>query len=147
MVFTKYTKFKLIIALFLISNFTYSQTILGKWKTIDDVTGTEKGVVEIYEISGVYYAKIVEIFEPQHRFKKCSRCCCDEKDKPLMGLVIVKGLKKDDDKYDGGEVLDPKNGKYYSCYISLIEKDKLKIRGFIGVPLLGRTQYWYRVKK
>jgi uncharacterized protein (DUF2147 family) len=143
----KKLRLTLVITLFLVNNFTFSQNIIGKWKTIDDVTGIEKGVVEIYEIGGVYYAKIVEIFEPKFKSKKCNLCCCEEKDKPYLGLVIVKGLKKDDNEYNGGQVLDPKNGKYYRCYIALIGKDKLKIRGYIGVPLLGRTQYWYRVKK
>lgn len=124
-----------------------AQSILGKWKTIDDITGKEKGVVEIYERDGKYFARITEIFDPNHRYKKCSLCCCEEKDKPLMGLVIIKDLKKDDEEYNGGEVLDPKNGKYYDCYIKLQGNDKLKIRGYIGVPILGRTQYWYRVKK
>lgn len=136
-----------LIVFLVIAQSSPAQSILGKWKTIDDISGKEKGVVEIYERDGKYFARITEIFDPAHRFKKCSLCCCEEKDKPLMGLVIIKDLKKDDDEYNGGEVLDPKNGKYYDCYIKLVNNDKLKIRGYIGVTLLGRTQYWYRVKK
>ena len=68
-----------------------------------------------------------------------------DKDKPIEGLVIMKGLEKDGDEYNGGKILDPKNGKYYKCYITLEEANKLKLRGYIGCSLVGRTEYWYRV--
>ena len=139
--------FRWIIAILLISQFGFSQSVLGKWKTIDDLSGKEKGIVEIYERNGVFYARILEIFEAEYRNKKCTLCSGDDKDKPLLGLIIIRGLRKDCDEYNGGKVVDPKIGKYYKCYIKLEEKDKLKIRGYIGVPWLGRTQYWYRVKK
>lgn len=142
----RWTAFQIFLLL-LVSQVAFSQSILGKWKTIDDETGVEKGVVEIYEKGGLIYARIVEIFEPQFKKQKCSLCCCEQKDEPLLGLVIIKGLKKDDDEYNGGNVLDPKNGKHYKCYIKLEEKDKLKVRGYLGVSIFGRTQYWYRVKK
>ncbi len=136
----------LITTLLLITQWCCSQSLIGRWKTIDDISGKEKGVVEIYEKNGVYYAKIVEIFEEQHKNKKCVLCSGDDKDKPFLGLVIIRGLKKCDGEYNGGTVLDPKNGKHYKCYIKFESNDKIKIRGYIGVPLLGRTQYWYRVK-
>jgi len=140
------TKFQFLV-FFLLSQLTFSQSILGKWKTIDDETGIEKGIVEIYEKGGHIYARILDILEPQYKNSKCSLCCCEQKNEPLVGLVIIKGLKKDDNEYNGGTVLDPKNGKHYKCYIKLEEKDKLKVRGYLGVALFGRTQYWYRVKK
>jgi uncharacterized protein (DUF2147 family) len=144
-IFKKY--FCLIVVFFLITHFSFSQSIIGKWKTIDDLSGKEKGVVEIYEKKGVFFARIVEIFESEHKNKKCSLCSGEDKDNSLLGLIIIRGLKKDGDEYNGGKVLDPKIGKYYKCYVQLEEKDKLKIRGYIGLPILGRTQYWYRVKK
>ena len=61
-------------------------------------------------------------------------------------MNIIKGLKKDGEEYNSGKVLDPKNGKLYKCYITLEGNDKLKVRGFIGISLFGRTQYWYRMK-
>lgn len=136
----------LITTLLWITQWCCSQSLIGRWKTVDDETGKEKGVVEIYEINGVYYAKIVEIFEEQHKNKKCVLCSGDDKDKPFLGLVIIRGLKKSEGEFNGGTVLDPKNGKQYKCYIKFENNDKIKIRGYIGVPLLGRTQYWYRVK-
>jgi uncharacterized protein (DUF2147 family) len=61
-------------------------------------------------------------------------------------LTFIKGLKKEGHEYNGGKILDPKNGKTYKCYITLEGKDKLKVRGFIGISLFGRTQYWSRLK-
>jgi uncharacterized protein (DUF2147 family) len=105
-----------------------SQTVVGKWKTVDDITGKEKGIVEIYEKNGKFYGKIVEIFEAQHKNRKCEKCTGEDKDKPYLGLVIIKGLKT------------------YRCKIYLDGKDKLIVRGYIGIPLIGRSQTWYRVK-
>lgn len=137
---------KIIICVLLFFQISFSQTVIGRWKTIDDETGKEKGVVEIYEKNGKIYGKIVEILDAQHRDKKCTLCKGDDKNKPILGLTFIKGLTKDGDEYNDGQVLDPKNGKLYKCYITLIGNDKLKIRGYIGILLFGRTQYWYRVK-
>ena len=125
---------------------SFSQTIFGKWKTIDDETGKEKGIVEIYEHKGKVFGKIIEIFEKDKKHLKCSECDGDDLNKPILGMTIIKGLKKDGDEYNSGKVLDPKNGKLYKCYITLEGNDKLKVRGFIGISLFGRTQYWYRMK-
>ena len=123
-----------------------SQTVVGKWKTIDDETGKAKGIVEIYEQSGKIYGKIVDILEQENKKRICVKCSGNDKDKPILGMVIIKGLSKEGSEYTNGKILDPKNGKLYKCYITLETKDKLKVRGYIGISLLGRTQYWYRVK-
>lgn len=123
-----------------------SQTVLGKWKTIDDATGEAKSIVEVYEKSGKVYGKVVEILRAEHKKDVCSKCEGAEKDKPILGMVIINGLKKDDSEYNGGTILDPENGKKYKCYITLESPDKLKLRGYIGIALVGRTQYWIRVK-
>jgi uncharacterized protein (DUF2147 family) len=124
----------------------FSQTVIGKWKTIDDETGKEKSVVEIFAVKGKIYGKITEIIEVANRDKICTECTDEDKNKPILGMVIIKGLNKDGNEYNGGKILDPKNGKLYKCYITLESKDKLKVRGYVGFSLLGRTQYWYRVK-
>ena len=67
-------------------------------------------------------------------------------ERSLVGLQIIKGLKKDGDEFGGGKILDPDNGKLYKCYITLEDVDTLKVRGYIGFSLFGRTQYWYRAK-
>jgi uncharacterized protein (DUF2147 family) len=124
----------------------HSQSVIGKWKTIDDETGKPKSMVEIYEKSGKIYGKIIEIFEADKRNKVCVECSGEDKNKPILGMVIIKGLTKNGNEYDSGQILDPKNGKLYKCFITLEGNDKLKLRGYIGVSLFGRTQYWTRVK-
>ena len=120
--------------------------IVGQWKTIDDETNKPKSIVEIYEKEGTYYGKIVKLFrEPtEDQNPKCDKCSGDKKDKLILGMQILTGLKKDSEtKWVDGDILDPKNGKTYSCKAEVIEDGKkLKLRGFIGISLLGRTQTW-----
>ncbi len=130
----------------LISCSAYSQNILGRWKTIDDETGKGLSIVEIFQVKGKVYGKIIDILNPQNKDKICNLCDGDERNKPLLGLTIIKGLEKDGAEYSNGTILDPKSGKQYSCYITLDKPDRLKVRGFLGISLLGRTQYWHRVK-
>jgi uncharacterized protein (DUF2147 family) len=140
------TKIKLLFFCILFFQINFGQSILGKWKTIDDITGKEKGVVEIYEHKGKVYGRIIEIFDVEKRHLKCEKCDGDEKNKPYLGLIIIKGLTKDGDVYNGGKVLDPKIGKWYHCKISLEGRDKMIVRGYIGIPLFGRSQTWLRQK-
>lgn len=121
--------------------------IVAKWKTIDDETGKPKSIVEIYEDNGNYSGRILKLFkEPsEEQNPKCDQCNGDKKDKPIIGMQILSGLKKDGEKFSSGDIMDPKNGKTYSCKAELIENGaKLKLRGFIGFSLLGRTQTWIR---
>lgn len=122
-----------------------SQSIVGKWKTIDDETGKAKSIVELFLKSGKMYAKVVEVLDIANKNSLCQKCSGEDKNKPILGLTIIKGLSKEGAEYTSGEILDPKNGKLYKCAISLESKDKLKVRGYIGFSLLGRTQYWHRV--
>ncbi|MFN3754960.1 DUF2147 domain-containing protein [Flavobacterium sp.] len=139
-------KIKLLLIFLLIFQMSFSQTIFGKWKTIDDETGMEKGIVEIYELDGKVYGKIIDILDIEHKFHKCVKCEGADNNKPILGLVIIKGLIKNGNVYDGGSVIDPKNGKSYSCKITLKEKNKLIVRGYIGISLFGRSQTWIRQK-
>lgn len=131
--------------LFLVIGNVQSQTVIGKWKTIDDETGEAKSIVEVYEQSGKIYGKIIRILRKEHINDVCSLCPGANKNKPILGMVIINGLKKDGDEYKGGTILDPTTGKTYKCNITLDGVDKLKLRGFIGISLLGRTQYWSRI--
>jgi uncharacterized protein (DUF2147 family) len=121
--------------------------ILGIWLNQD-----EDAQVEMFERGGKIYGKLVWLKNPidddTGKAKLDKNNPDDElKKKPLMGLEILKGFTFDGkDEWEGGEIYDPKNGKTYSCYMAFDEKDKLKIRGYIGVSLLGRTTYWTRVK-
>ena len=138
----------LFIALILFISFNgYSQTIFGKWKTIDDETGNEKSIVEIYKAeNGKAYAKILQLLEAGKEDSICDNCDGAKKDQPIKGMEIIDGLTKDDDEWNSGNILDPKTGKEYKCILELEEMDKLKVRGYIGFSLIGRTQYWYRLK-
>ncbi len=135
-----------LLAIFAFSFATQAQDVIGKWKTIDDETGKPKSIIEIYKEGNKYYGKIVELLTEENKDGVCRTCETKYKNKNIIGLVILKDLEKDGDEYEDGEIMDPKNGKTYSCYIKLEEPDKLKVRGYIGFSLLGRTQYWYRVK-
>ncbi len=128
----------------LVSN---AQSIFGKWKTIDDNTGIEKSIVEIYKVDGKAYAKVLQILEKGKEDELCDKCKGAKKGKPIKGMEIINGLSQDDGEWNGGKILDPKVGKEYKCYITLETPNKLKVRGYIGFSLFGRTQYWYRVKE
>ena len=121
------------------------QSIFGKWKTIDDETGNEKSIVEIYKVDGKAYAKIIQLLEKGKEDKLCDKCKGDKKDKPIKGMIIINGLSEDGDEWNDAKILDPKTGKEYKCYITLDGENKLKVRGYIGFALLGRTQYWHKV--
>ncbi|UZT99779.1 DUF2147 domain-containing protein [Chryseobacterium fluminis] len=118
--------------------------IEGKWKTIDDETKQAKSIVEIYKKSdGKYYGKISQLLiKPGN--PNCTVCKDDRKGKPLVGLEIIRGLKKEDDEFTGGTITDPKTGKTYKCTITK-SGDQLSVRGYVGVSLLGRTQTWQKV--
>lgn len=122
-----------------------AQSILGEWETYDDKTNEKKGVIEIYENNNQYFAKVKEIFTGPAD-ATCEHCKGDKKDQLIIGLQIIEGLKKKGDSYEGGTILDPETGKVYKCYLELEETDKLKVRGYVGFALLGRTQYWRRKK-
>lgn len=135
-----------LVVFFLMIFSAQSQTVLGKWKTVDDETGEAKSIVEVYEKSGKVYGKVVEILRADHKKDICTKCEGAEKNKPILGMVIMENLKKDGSEYSGGTILDPESGKKYKCYIELESPDKLKLRGYIGLSIMGRTQYWIRVK-
>ena len=127
---------------------TPSQTSpVGRWKTIDDATGKATSVVSIWEENGKLYGRIEKLIDPDSKDPdpRCNRCEGELKGKPLVGLRILWDLGKDGDKWSSGKVLDPDNGKVYKSLIIVEDSGKkLKVRGFIGFSLLGRTQYWLR---
>lgn len=125
---------------------TQAQSVLGHWKTVDDETGKEKSIVEIYENNGKIYGKVVEILDKTKEDKICTDCRGINKGKKIKGLVILEGLKKSEESWEDGTILDPNSGKVYKCILNLENPDKLKVRGYIGISLFGRTQYWQRVK-
>lgn len=141
--------FKILVATFWIGFTCLANTnIVGVWKTIDDETGAVKSLVEISEAGGQFSGKISKLFikTDEDQYPECDKCPGDKKNKPLIGLEILWGLKKEsENKWSGGEIMDPKKGKVYSCKMELMDDGKkLKVRGFLGFSLLGRTQIWER---
>ncbi len=131
----------LIIILFSASN-ALSQSIVGKWKTIDDATGEVKSVVQIFESGGKYYGKIIQLFRgpDEDQDPVCGECSGAKKDKKIIGMQIIEDMSKGDDgNYVDGEILDPENGRTYGCKMWL-EEGKLKVRGYL--LFLYRTQTW-----
>lgn len=140
-------KYFSILSALVFSQILMSQTVFGHWKTIDDVTGEPKSIVHVYEENGKVYGKIIEIFNPENRNKTCTECTGKLKNKPLIGMVFLYNLKKDGKEYNDGNIVDPKTGKEYSCYIELQDNNTLKVRGYVGISIAGRTQYWKRIKQ
>lgn len=122
-------------------------TPVGTWKTIDDKTGKPRSYVRISENNGELEAVILKGFprEGHQPNEPCDKCPGEFKGKPKVGLRFMWGLKKDGDEYNGGKILDPDNGEIYKCKIYLDGgPDKLVVRGYIGISLIGRSQTWYR---
>ena len=126
-------------------------TPAGLWKTIDDETKKEKSLIRITEAGGVYTGKLEKLLDPATKADAvCDKCTDDRKDKPLVGMTLIKGVthsESDKDRWDGGEILDPNNGKTYKVRLTPADGGKtLAVRGYIGAPMLGRTQTWFRVE-
>lgn len=121
---------------------------VGQWKTIDDETNTERSIVEIRDVGGELQGRILKIFPrpDEEPAPVCQQCEGERKNQPIIGMTFLWGLKPDgDDTWAGGAILDPKNGKVYNAKISLVDDgQRLRVRGYLGTPLLGRTQVWLR---
>lgn len=122
----------------------------GRWRTIDDETKAERSVVEITEVKGELQGRILSIFyRPDEKPDPlCEACEGERKNQPVIGMTFLWGLKPDgSNEWAGGAILDPKNGKIYNAKASLTEAgSQMRVRGYIGTPLLGRTQIWLREK-
>ena len=121
---------------------SHAQSIVGKWKTIDDTTGKPKSIVQIFESGGKYYGKILKIFpdpgdDPD---PVCTECSGRRKGQKVVGMQIIEDMEEEEDgKFTDGEILDPENGKVYDCKL-WVEDGKLKVRGYL--LFLYRTQTW-----
>lgn len=125
---------------------------IGLWKTIDDTTGKPKAIIQISETADkTLVGKILKIFPaPGHdQNERCTACEGDRHNQKIVGMVFLEKLKRESDNkriWSGGEILDPKNGKVYHCNVNLSDNSqRLNVRGYIGLPLFGRTQTWLRV--
>ncbi len=124
----------------------------GLWKTIDDVSKKELSQIRINESNGIFTGHIEKLLKAAEAGPNlvCKPCSDDRKDKPIVGLEIIRGVEKNADTdalWDGGTILDPVNGKTYKLRLKMAESGKeLEVRGYIGAPMFGRSQTWYRVE-
>jgi uncharacterized protein (DUF2147 family) len=118
---------------------------VGLWKTIDDATKQPKALIRISDQGGALVGRIEKILVPNAGDAVCDQCTDQRKDKPIQGMTILSGLKKEGQEWTGGEILDPNNGKVYKAMAKLADGGrKLEVRGFVGIPTIGRTQSWLR---
>ena len=118
---------------------------VGLWQTISDVDGKPKAYIRIREHQGEYTGTIEDIIDPEKRDKHCEKCEGARHDQPVLGMTVLTGIRRDGEHYGGGEILDPDNGKVYSCKLTVTGAgQRLDVRGYIGFSLLGRTQTWVR---
>jgi uncharacterized protein (DUF2147 family) len=118
---------------------------VGYWTTIDDDGKTPSSVIQIYPKGKKLFGKIVQLIRPREKDPKCTACEGSRKNQRILGMEILRDFERDDDEWSGGHILDPRNGTEYKCYMQLLEGGKrLKVRGYVGIALLGRTQYWER---
>jgi uncharacterized protein (DUF2147 family) len=129
---------------FLAGEVMAAESPIGRWNTIDEKSGKVTSVVEVYDQGGKVFGKITGLTEPNDDKGKpriCTKCPGSDKDKPVVGLVIVKNLRLDGERYKEGTIMDPEDGKVYKAEMWL-EQGKLKVRGYLG--LFYRTQTWVR---
>jgi uncharacterized protein (DUF2147 family) len=127
-----------------------SDPAVGVWKTIDDKTNQPASLIKIEEVNGSLEGTIIKTFPRPNEtpLVTCNLCKDELKDKPIIGLKIMSGLKQDSPgKWSGGKILDPKEGEYYKVKLNTDDGKKMDVRGYIGVPLLGRTQVWYKAEQ
>jgi uncharacterized protein (DUF2147 family) len=124
-------------------------TPAGLWRTIDDDGKTEKSLVRITEVAGTFTGKVDKLFDAGKQDATCDDCTDARKGQRIVGMTILQGVKASAEPglWDGGEILDPANGKTYKVRLKPVNAGKaLEVRGYIGVPMLGRTQTWQRVE-
>jgi Uncharacterized protein conserved in bacteria (DUF2147) len=124
------------------------QTVSGFWQQVDN-EGHVGAWFYFTEVNGLYRGRLVKMFKPpgaQTLVTVCAKCEGKQKDAPMLGLTIVKDMRRDGRKYDDGTILDPRDGKVYHAQMELSpDGQRLSVRGYLGIPLLGQTQVWNRL--
>jgi uncharacterized protein (DUF2147 family) len=151
--FDKYKKNWVVKLVFLFSLLVFSSEVfcsardlVGYWTTVSDKNGESTSVIKIWQDKkGQYEGTVVKIFKRKDTVYYCNRCPAPFAHKPILGLTIFDSLKADKvGYYRHGRILDPKSGHVYHLNMTVVSPEKLKVRGYIGISLFGRTQYWYR---
>lgn len=123
---------------------------VGVWKTINESSGKAEALVKIVEVNGELRGSIAKLYQEPNEDQNphCEKCSGERKNAPILGMTILFGLHRSDDgNWTGGEILDPNNGDTYHATLAVApDNHSLSMRGYIGVPLFGRSQTWLRVE-
>ena len=133
----------------LLSTSVFAVSLNGtQWQTIDDKTGEKKAVMQLSENGGKVTGKILKVLDKEKADALCTKCPGSLKNKPVEGLQILSGFKADgNNQWSDGKLVDPESGKTYSGKLTLSDNGQsLKLRGFVGTPVFGRSQTWQRIK-
>lgn len=119
-----------------------------QWQTVDEKSGEKKAVVLLTESNGQLSGKITKVLNPADAKEKCSKCTGALKDQPIQGLNFLTGFKANgENTWIDGKLVDPESGKTYSGKVTLSDNGQsLKLRGYVGSPVFGRSQTWTRIK-
>tara|TARA_A100001015_G_C15039062_1_gene738311 strand:+ start:252 stop:755 length:504 start_codon:yes stop_codon:yes gene_type:complete len=132
------------------SSHTKYTTMAGYWQTLDDKTHLPSSVMYIWEHNKVYYAKVAKIYAigKQNPKDVCRKCVGVNHNKPIVGMTIMHAMQAQGNGfYSGGKIFDPKSAKLYRCHMTLMSDGlRLKVRGYIGFSLFGRSQVWSRLE-
>lgn len=122
-----------------------SDSPIGYWRTMDDVTGKPKSIIQIWRTSDQQLmGKVIKVYSKQA--KLCTACAGQQHNQPLVGMVILSGLSSEQPLWNKGKIFDSDNGKTYKCSVHVTENGKrLNVHDYIGLPLFGRSQTWERV--
>jgi uncharacterized protein (DUF2147 family) len=129
---------------------TFNRALLGNWITIDDKTNKPSSVITLFDRGGVVFGKVSHIFVEgrQHTDDICRHCQGADRNKPILGLVIIKNMHCENNKCVDGRIVDPRDGKVYHARMQLIDGGRaLNVRGYVGIPLFGRSVTWYRQQR
>ena len=124
---------------------SFAQSPIGIWENYDPDNGSPLSRIEFYKENGKLNARIVEIFDEDFT-TTCNQCEGPRKDQILKGMTVIWNLTiRNSTQFKKGRIIDPGNGKIYKCFVQLQDDNLLKVRGYMGIKALGRTQYWSRV--
>lgn len=120
------------------------QNAIGHWQVLNS-DGTPGGKVDTYLENGKLFGRVTEVRPGRTTHDVCDKCSGEYKNQLMLGMVILRNFHPEGDDWVDGTAVDPENGKEYKAKLWAVGSDKLRMRGFIGISLLGRTEGWARL--